>query len=174
MRTIVNVGCIFAYVSDRRRIMALSSRGRMTSILAAAVLLVQSIVSLPGACGCASELVAVAQSCCQQAAVASPNSPVSQEQAAATSCCASGPCGCESTTGDRLGKCQCGDDDTNTPAAPADSSKPKPRNVDFGFQVPHLAVHSAVLSSQRDASRVPTRDTSTVESVQALLCIWRI
>ncbi len=153
--------------------MALISRKRMTSILAAAVLLVQTIVSLPGACGCAIEQVPVAKSCCHQAAVNSPESPVSQ-QAAASSCCANGPCGCESTDRDCVGKCQCGDGDTKAPAVPADSPKPKPRNVDLGFHVPHLTVHSAVLSSQRDTNRVPPRDHCTAESVQALLCIWRI
>ena len=155
--------------------MALGSRGRMTSILAAAVLLVQTVVSLPGACGCASEQVPDTQSCCHQEAVTSQETPVSQEQAASASCCDNGPCGCESTAGECLGKCQCGDADTKAPAAPADSSKPKPRNVDFGFQVPHLAVQLVVLSSeQRGANRVPPRDKCTAESVQALLCIWRI
>ena len=152
--------------------MALSSRKRMTSILAAAVLLVQTVVSLPGACVCASEQGPVVQSCCQQEAA--PSQASDPDDQAATSCCDNGPCGCESPANDCLGECQCGDNDTGSPVAPADTPKQKPRSVDFGFHAPQLAVHSAVLTSQHGASRFPPRDTIAAHSVQALLCIWRI
>lgn len=148
--------------------MALSSRGPVTSILAAAVLLMQTIVSVPGACACSSEQLPVVQSCCHQEPEAS------AEETATSSCCGSDQCGCESTASVCLGNCHCGDQDAGAPAAPTNAPKPNPRDVELSFHVPHPAVHSAILSPQREVSRAPPRDMSTADSVQALLCIWRI
>ena len=159
--------------------MALSSRGRMTSMLAVAVLLLQTFISLPGACGCSSDAVQVARSYCDQKAVGRvekgpQEETASPQETSATSCCDNGVCGSAATASDCLGNCQCGEQDAGAPVAPAESPKPSPRDVDFAFHVPHLAVHSAALSPKRVASRTPPRDKSTEESVQALLCIWRI
>ena len=142
----------------------------VTTILTAAMLLIQTVASLPAACVCGSQETAAHASCCQ--------SDVAEKPCCGESCCSddgnANDCACgESNPISQCG-CGCGDDDEHEPYAPTQQSERSRNNVELLVHVPHLTADAATLFPEHQHAAESTLHAhGGSHSVQALLCVWR-
>ncbi len=136
-----------------------------TALLTAIVLLMQSVVALPAACGCVSKEGAATKSCCD-------TDEASSCCGQADSCCQSGDC----AVGESNPRCQCGcgKHSEKAPFIPAEKSERTQSDIEISIALPSVATWTSVTSPKLSGvigltPYVP----SGPHSMQARLCVWR-
>lgn len=144
------------------------TRRQTITVLTAAMLLVQSVTSLPAACQCGSLSPYPEASCCQ---VVAPDADCCLQP---KTCCATGKCGCGDSS--PLSKCRCGcsGQDERQPFTPGEKAEGRQNLVELSLPGSHLSADSVAVVSEECLVVASTPHLiSASHSVQAILCVWQ-